>query len=524
MRAASVRFGALIFVVFVGGARPCRADEPPPAPVEPAPAPGFPAPEPSPPEPAPEPPLAEPVPAPEPHEPSQPPQPPEPELPAITPDVITLENGSTFEGAILEETADQVVLEMLGSTGGLSRVTIARSRISTIVRGDGRTGATPGVVTLREAWFLLRSGGDVVGTRHEVLRSLRVDGKLGFRLEETIVQLPQGRRIPGARFERVEDTDASFLPRRMHYRESVEPLGEEAGLARFERSVSGSVEKDIWSSIWRRGADTGRAELALPAQTRGVLGLRELLLRSEREPGLARTIALDVAENRLQDLEVGFAAVAKDTGGTDELHWVLGGQRRITRYRGNEVDTDLVAEGVTAVATTEVQARAVESAAKAGSADPKQRDLLLPEQGLQLTLPGPDWTSTRSVSSSMDAGRRVVARLSSPIQLAEVRIEWDPEGFGPGATEASCEAALLERLKAVCPDLAVAERRRPAEGLAGAWRLGLYGTLRDTPVRTLVLVVPRGKGLTTFLAAVPDASWEGARPALEKLLSSVRPL
>lgn len=448
--------------------------------------------------------------------------------PPPIPDVITLDNGSKFEGAIVEEDAAQVVLEVTSESGGLSKVTIQRARISTILRGDGRTGPAPKPVTQREAWFVLYSGGEPVGTRYEVLRSQRVDGQPGFRLEETVVQLPQGKRIPRGRFERVEDTDARFLPRRMHYRESVEPAGEEegeqVGLARFERSVAGRVENDVWIATWRRGSEAGQEEVALPSETRGVLGLRELLLRSEREPGLARTVVLDVAESKLIDVEAGFASVAAATGGVDELQWVVGGQRRITRYRGQEVVEDRVSEGVRAIAVSQAQARAVEQGARATAADPTQREVSLVEPGLKLTLPGADWTVVRPVASGLDAGRRVVARLTSQILLADVRVEWDPDGTGPDATQASLQAALLARLKEVCPDLEVVEAARSVPEVPGAFVVGVSGTLRDTPVRTRVWVAPRGRGLVYFLAALPEASWEAGRQALDELLRSIRPL
>jgi hypothetical protein len=459
--------------------------------------------------------------------PAPPPEPPPCPAPAPAPpipDVITLDNGSKFEGAIVEEDASQVVLEVTSSTGGLSKVTIQRARISTILRGDGRTGPAPAPVTQREAWFVLYSGGEPVGTRHEVLRSQRVDGQPGFRLEETIVQLPQGKRIPRGRFERVEDTDARFLPRRMHYRESIEPLGEEEGLARFERSSAGRVEADVWIATWRRGAEGGQEEVALPSETRGVLGLRELMLRSERTPGLARTVVLDVAENRLIDVEAGFASVAEATGGVDELQWVVGGQRRITRYRGMDVVEDRVSEGVRALAVSQAQARAVEQGARATAADPAQREVNLVEPGLKLRLPGADWTVVRPVTSGLDAGRRVVARLTSQILLADVRVEWDPEGTPPGATQSSLQAALLARLKDVCPDLELVESARPVPEVPGAFVVGLSGTLRDTPVRTRAWVAPRGRGLVYFLAALPEASWEAGRQALDELLRSIRPL
>ena len=83
-------------------------------------------------------------------------------------DVVTLYNGHTVEGRVVEDNDECVVLEKVGSSGGVSRFKIARSDVKKVAYGKGRL--TGKVVQapdqLRDAWFLLRSEGKIVGTRH----------------------------------------------------------------------------------------------------------------------------------------------------------------------------------------------------------------------------------------------------------------------------------------------------------------------------------------------------------------------
>lgn len=510
-----------------------RADEPPVPPVPPLqPEPPAPAPAPAPwPQPA-EPPStvpAAPVPA---EPPPAAPAPADPVPPASAPapaptpsaalefDEVRLENGSVFRGTIVEEDATKVVLQRVSEDGGTGRFVFEKKRVSTIRRAGPRAQDGPSVQVIRDAWFLLRSGGETVGTRRLVLRSVRTGAGPGFRLEESVLQLPQGRRIPATRIERSEDTDARFLPLRTSYREAVEPAPGSEGYSRFERSVTGGVAGDVWTSVSRTGEVTTKNQVSLPPGVRAPLGLREFLLREERVTGVSRRSVLDPARDGLVDVDVGFASLG---GGArpDELHWVEGGVRRVARIQGNEILEETLADGVVATPTTEAQARAAEANA---TADPASREVTLAEQGLLLTLPGPDWALTRPVASALDAGWRKVARLASPSLLADARVEWDPEGTPRGQTPEQAEAALVARLRTVCPDLAAVEGRRLVAGLPGAWRAIYRGTLRDTPVYTLVLCIPRGAGQTVVLAACPESSWALGRPVLERLVGSARGL
>jgi len=304
----------------------------------------------------------------------------------------------------------------------------------------------------------------------------------------------------------------------------VEPSDADDAIVRFERSVVGTIENGTWRSVWRRGQESGRTELAVPPETRGVLGLREWLLREARVPGLSRVSVLDAERDGLVDVQVGWTSVGGPAGRADELQWVAGDLRRIVRLKDNDVLEETQGDGVTVVPTTLAQARAVEQVARAQAQDPSSRELPFPEQGVRLTLPGVDWTAKRYVASGFDAGWRPVAFLRSAPLLADARIEWNPEGAPRGQTADQAEAALLERLRATSRDLVVTDARRSVDGLPGAWRLTVRGTLKDTSVGTVVLWVPRGAGALVVLAACPESGWESGKPALERLVASVRGL
>ena len=67
----------------------------------------------------------------------------------------------------------------------------------------------------------------------------------------------------------------------------------------------------------------------------------------------------------------------------------------------------------------------------------------------------------------------------------------------------------------------VAERRE-LTGLRGAWQLGLQGTLRKESVRSVAVVVDRPGGRVVLLLAGPAGAWEQVRPAIARLVRSIR--
>ncbi|MHC5011146.1 MAG: hypothetical protein ACYTG6_09375 [Planctomycetota bacterium] len=133
------------------------------------------------------------------------------EAPAL--DQVHLINGSVFEGTIEKDDADGIVLVFpSGEAGGGGRMSIPRDMVAKVVRGAVTRAARGPDAPIRDAWFLLQSGGQTLGTRHLVLRRVRTEERHGWYLEEEIVHFPGGRHIPTTRIQRVENVDLAFRP------------------------------------------------------------------------------------------------------------------------------------------------------------------------------------------------------------------------------------------------------------------------------------------------------------------------
>jgi hypothetical protein len=483
-----------------------RADDEPPVPGQPAPG---------------EPPAPEPPPAPA----FPPPAPLAGENPPVEEDEVELKTGTVWRGHVTEESEACVVVETLTTDGGVMRLRFKRAEVHAVRRGPaGR--ARPAVPqAIRDQWFLLRSRGETVGVRRLALRTARVDGGPGFRLEESVVHFAQGRHIPGTRIDRSEEVDMRFLPRRLFFREVGDPSSQAGGPTGYERGIAGRVADGLWQPTLKTGDAPDIPPSRVPEGIRGRLGLREHLLRGERAVGVVDVEFLDPALGGVVTARAGFTAVESSaTGRGDEFAWEEGGRRLLVRFRGTEILEEEIAEGVTAVPVAQTQAEAAEKEARKGVADPESRDVTIAEAGIAFTLPGPDWTLAKPVGSAVDAGRRVVARLETPATMSDVRVEWDPEGAVGAASPAEAEASLLLYLRTACPDLAVTEKRRALAGVENAWRLGVEGTLRGDKVRTIAVVLDRGRGRVLVLAACPIASWASGERALETFVASIRGL
>jgi hypothetical protein len=456
---------------------------------------------------------------------ARPPEPP-PAAPSRPLDEVTLFTGAVFEGWITHEDARSVVLELPSECGGSGKIQLPRERIRAIRRAtDPRHRSSP--EDLRDAWFLLQSGGRIVGTRRLSLRRVTTpDGPPGWMLEERLTHFGHGPHVPEIRIEQREAVDLIFRPLRTEYREVGEAPSHPSAPGRYERFVLGNVERGTWRGRSGNAGDLASTELPLPDGVRGRLGTREDLLR-RRETGLGSVTFLETSGQRLATARAGYSALdlSDGQGGTyDEFVWEEGGRRLTTRLAGGRILSEEVAEGVVAIAASEAQAQA----AQAGANDPTGRGtgeaIVLPEVGLAFELPGPSWSYERVERSPSASGPRVVGRMSTPIHVADVRIEWDPDGAAaaPGFEEG--RARLFHRLRAVCPDLAVVEVARRVEGLTQAWRVTMRGTLKGESVYTVAVVVDRGPSRTVFLCACPEASWDACRESFDAFAASLRSL
>jgi hypothetical protein len=440
-------------------------------------------------------------------------------------DRVTLRNGNVFEGRIVTETESELVIALPSLSGGGGRITVPRAMVARVEHGTDRSPLPGSEDALRDAWYLLGSGGMPLGTRHLLLRQVRGTDGNGWLLQEETLLFARGPHIPPVRTTRSETVDLRFLPLRMLYREVGEGSRDPAGPRRYERIVTGRVENGTWQGMRDDGGGAERSSFALPAGVRGRLGTREHLLR-RRGVGLEAVTYFDVEAGRLVEARAGYTALgARDaTGPYDEFVWEEDGVRLVSRFRDAEVLVEAVAEGVVATPATREQAEAAAAEVGAAVESGEVGRVTLSEVGVSFKLPGTSWSLARAESVPGAEGWRKVANVESAYHVADVRIEWDPEGarLAPGPAEA--EARLLQRLGSVCPDLRAVEPRAPLADVPGAWRILLRGTLRGETVYTIAVVLDRGASRVLFLAACPEASWREARPAIEALLASIRPL
>ncbi len=509
---ASLLFAALVLTAALAGAGPAAADD------DPAPdlgdPPGVPAGEP-PGAPAGEPPAA-----------------PEPPADPVRPkaqqaeDSVILHNGSVWTGRIIKEDDSVIVVEHTSASGGVARYTFPRSEVKQVKRAAGvERRPEGGPRPIRDEWFLLRRGGRIVGTRRLELWSVKSSGKPGYRLEEKIEFFAQGPQLPATRTHRIEKVDLRFEPRLLAWQEEGDAGDGPDGTRRYSRGASGRVVDGEWRGSIFGAGDARTLKVRVPQGTRGRLGFREHLLRIPRRIRLLDTRIIDPDREGMVAVRAGFTSVTDSPGGErrgHEFHWEEGGRRLISFFdAGQRVIREEISEGIVALPVSEAQAVAARSGGRTAE-DAASREVKLAEAGIAFTPPDTVWTWQPSMGSPTNTGWRTLGRLDNRVLLADARIEWHPRGTASERSPAQVEAWLLRRLRAVSPDLRILTTRAAVQGVASSWRMELGGTLKKESIRTIAVVVDRPMGRVVLLLAGPAGAWGQVRPALERLLTSIR--
>lgn len=445
-------------------------------------------------------------------------------------DTVVLQNGSVWTGRIIEEDDTSVTLERVSPTGGVGRLTFPRKEIELVRRGTPRSEAARGggPRLIRNEWFLLRSSGRIVGTRHLQLWSVKSRGLPGYRLEENVAFFAQGPHLPGTSTQRVEEVDLRFFPRLLAWRESGDGSDLADGPKRYTRNVSGRVVDGLWLGSAFRDGQAHRCELSVPTGARGRLGLREHLLRIPRRVRLLDARVIEPQLERLVGVRAGFASVTQDPSGRrpgHEFHWEESGLRLISWFDKEQgALEEQVSEGIVAIPVSQEQVEAaVAEADRSGDAE-TSREVGLAEAGIAFTVPGPIWAWKPAPSSPGNTGWRVLGRLSHSVLLSDVRIELHPVPGGVDRAPDATQAWLLRRLRGASPDAQVVVARRALPNVPGGWQIGLQGTLKRESVRTIAAVVDRPTGRVVLLLACPAGAWEQVRQAFDRFLDSLRAL
>lgn len=440
-------------------------------------------------------------------------------------DTVILQNGSVWKGRIIKEDERTVVVEHTSKSGGIARYTFPRAEVKQIRRAEGvARSPDEGPRPIRAESFLLRRGGRLVGTRYFELWSVRTRGKPGYRLEEKIEFFSQGPQLPATRTHRTEEVNQRFEPRLLAWHEEGDGGG---GGRRYSRDVSGRVVDGVWRGSVYSAGEARQVQVRVPEGIRSRLGHREHLLRIPRRVRLIDARILDVDRERLVSVRAGFTSVTEDPSGKrpgHEFHWEEGGRRLISFFdAGQRVVREEISEGIVAVPVSREQ---MEAARKGTTEKPDSasREVRLAEAGLTFTPPDAIWRWSAVSGSPGHTGWRVLGRLDNRVLLTDMRVEWHPQTATSERSPERVEAWLLRRLRGVSPDLEVVAARTPVDGLEGAWRIGLKGTLKKESIRTTAVVVDRGTGRVVLLLAGPAGAWEQVQPALERLLASIHTL
>lgn len=518
---------------------PAPADEPPPdappidePPIEDTPIEEPPVEMPETPAPSEDLPPPEELPSPEDRSPDEPPPADEPApeqdapAPAVAEDVVILTNGSEWRGRICRENDDEVELESVGESGSIQRVTLPRARVAEIRRAKrGADTPSAGVSDEDDAWFLLQAEGRVVGWRNVRIARVTSSRFTGWRLEEEILELAQGRHLPATRTRRVEVVDDEFHPRLFDYRESTEGEGND----RYERRVTGEVRDGVWHVFASQdGGGSRTREIPLPEGARGLLAWRESMRRAQpRRIGLEEGLLVDPAAEGVVPFQAGFVSTGT---GADEWHRVREGRRLVSRFDASgKAVSEEIAEGLVARPSSSRRCLAAEAGEAVGPED-VDADVAtdpgtivhLPDVGLAFDRPDASWEWRPAVVDASRTGWRQLGLLAEPRRLLYAHVEWHPEGDGAPAP-ADEKAWLLRRLRTQAPDL-VELPTGDVPTIPGATRMDLVGTItrRSERVRTIALMVRRPRGLVVILAAGPESGWAGASDDLERFLRSLR--
>ncbi len=444
-------------------------------------------------------------------------------------DLLVLKGGKQIHGKILEESDHHVVIRSFSATG-FFEYTAPIEDVVSVKRGEGAVTTRADVEPLRDEWFLLYSEGRIVGTRHLELWTVRSKTAPGFRLEENLNYFAQGKHVPAMRVWRHESVDLRFMPRRLAFREVRERSAIPGGPGRFERAVSGDVTDGIWRATISEGGKSKRKNIELAVGTRGRLGLREHLLRREREIEIVDTYIVDGEKAKLSRVRAGFVGIDEREDEDpkpkrDEFHWEQDGERLIAFFhRDTRPHEEHVEPGILAKPVGKEQALAAREENSRRESDPNRSDVKLVEAGIGFRLPDSAWRYEAKAIAPLHTGWRLLGRANAAAITTDARFEWHPEGqrIAPGMQDG--ETWLLKRLRTACEDLKVVSSAQAIEELDDGWRMELEGTLRGDKVRTVAVVVDRDPGRLVVLLACPLTAWKDGRAAVERFVESIHRL
>jgi hypothetical protein len=443
-------------------------------------------------------------------------------------DEVEFRNGRVLEGTVVSETEATVTLRIEGG-----QVTFDRGLVASIRRAEKPAPGKPaaaapvpgftakpaepvGVTPAADDWLLLWSPERRAGWRRCEAR-VGEDGRCLF--EEQSTWLGRDGKPEGT--ERyVEECGANFAP-------SAFLLISEIPGKTFTRTgrVAGGR---LTVETWEKGEKSERV-FEVPAGLRFPLAARTLVLRESARDGAAwKGTAFDprAAEMASTGWRVLRREKAPFEGATVEtviLSRESGGRTLEERVAadGRLLAADLDGAGLAAVGSTKARVEALRDGAaleEATEAEQQGRtSLVSPEDGFRIRKPGVSWSLVPP--ASRDARERAAVR--DVTGAVTVVVASDPQPAGPEPEPKDLLPALEERLKATATEYVQVEAGPSTLGGCPAWRVVADAVVKGDKVRIQAVTLARAGRAWTVVATAPRATWDEARPYLQRILDGI---
>lgn len=443
-------------------------------------------------------------------------------------DEVEFRNGRVLEGTVVAESDASVTLRIDGG-----QVTFERSLVASIRRSEPASPGKPapgapvpgfvakaaepaGVVPAADDWLLLWSPARRAGWRRSEAR-IGEDGKSLFEEESTWIG-PDGKPEGTERY--VEECGPNFSPAAFLL------LSDLPGRA-FTRSgrVAGGR---LTVETWEKGEKSERT-FELSAGMRFPLAARALVLRESARDGAAwkgtvfdpraaepATVGFRVLRREKAPIEgatVETVVLARETGGRTLEERVAADGRLLA--------ADLDGAGLSAVGSTKSRVDAMRDGGALEEASESERGgrtaFVSPEDGFRIRKPGVSWSLVEP--ASRDARERAGVRDFTG--AVSVSLTADPAPEGPEPEPKDLLPALEERLKSAATEYVRVEEGRATLGGAPAWKVVADAVVRGDKVRIHAVVLARAGRVWTAVATAPRASFDEARPYLQRILDGI---
>jgi len=431
--------------------------------------------------------------------------------PLAAEDQIRLKSGRSLYGKIVEESKEEVVLEL----PGVGRLTLSRSEIDEILRDVKR--GTPDVEPakgglLRSEHFFVWSGNRGLGTRILVVRKLASGG---LQLEEDSIFTDEKGELD-ARIRIVEKVTESLEPVEITYSETS---------VRGGHLLRGIVKGEKLEVTISLPGERKSASFLLPDGVRFPLSAREFAIRERTRLESHKIPIFDPREETFYEYEFkSLGARPESWEGANTTVDV------ITRKRGRRVPEEIWLDPasrclteelngpeVVAVLSTRERVKAYREGADV-AASPEEESVrpwsLHADAGFKLRKPSLSWTFKRG-----DRGNRKVLTISNLRYFAYVDIHVLPDR-PEGGLLSSLAVQMEKRHAGISEGFKKISDGFTEVGGEKAVRILASSRNKGEELRSLLVGLYHGDETWLISMAAPTKYFEGALPEFESILRS----